>query len=229
VLIPLGDDAPRRRLPIVTGAIIAVNVTFYLVWRLMPPDQGMRLLYLGGAVPHDVVHLAHPFAPFTLATSMVLHGGAPHLVGNAWFLWVFGKRVEQAMGSPRFLLFYQLVGILAALAQVVATPDSRVPMVGASGAIAGVLGAYFLLFPRARVQLVVFLVVVIQVVVVPAFVALGVWFLWQLISARESNASAPTVAFGAHLAGFLVGALLSKLFVRSWMEHRALASSSSPP
>ena len=216
MLIPLGDDAPRARLPIATGAIIAVNVTVYLIWRLLPPDQGVRLLYAGGAIPYDVVNLVPAWAPATIVSSMFLHGGVPHLLGNVWFLWVFGKTVETAMGTWRFLLFYQCVGVLAAFAQVALTPESRVPMVGASGAIAGVLGAYFLLFPRAKVQLMVFLVLVIQVVVVPAFVALGVWFLWQLISARESSFTAPTVAFGAHLAGFLMGAALSKLFARPW-------------
>ena len=230
MLIPLGDDAPRSlygRAPLATGAIIAANVTIYLVWRLLPPDQGVRLLYAGGAIPHEVVNLSRPAAPFTVLTSMFLHGGVPHLLGNVWFLWAFGKRVEAAMGTWRFCVFYATVGVLAAVAQVILTPESRVPMVGASGAIAGVLGAYFLLFPQARVQLVVFLVVVIQVVVVPAFVALGVWFLWQLISARESSLTAPTVAFGAHLAGFLLGAVLGKLFARPWPET-APASSSSP-
>ena len=229
MLIPLGDDAPRNRLPITTAALIAVNVTVYLIWRLLPSEQAVRLLYLGGAIPYEVMSLESPFAPATIVTSMFLHGGAPHLLGNVWFLWVFGKSVEGAMGPTRFFCFYQAVGILAAFAQVALTPESRVPMVGASGAIAGVLGAYFLLFPRARVQLVVFLVIVIQVVVVPAFVALGIWFLWQLISARESSLTAPTVAFGAHLAGFLLGAALSKLFARPWPTPAPANVSSSSP
>ena len=231
VLIPLGSvdgSAPHGRAPVATGVLIAANCLVYLVWRLLPAEQGLRLLYVAGATPFDVTHLTSPLAPVTVVSSMFLHGGVVHLIGNIWFLWVFGQSVEAVMGTARFFLFYATVGVLAAFSQVLLTPESRVPMVGASGAIAGVLGGYFLLFPRARVQLIVFLVFVIQVVVVPAFVALGVWFLWQLISARAASVSSPTVAFGAHLAGFLLGVALSKLFARPWTDP-VVASSSSPP
>ncbi len=231
MLIPLGSvdgGAPRGRPPVATGVLITANVVLYAVWRLLPVEEGIRLLYVGGATPFDVTHLTHPLAPATVVSSMFLHGGAAHLIGNVWFLWVFGREIEAAMGTGRFFLFYASVGILAAFAQVLLTPESRVPMVGASGAIAGVLGAYFLLFPRARIQLIVFLVFVIQVVVVPAFVALGVWFLWQVISARTSSMGTPSVAFGAHLAGFLLGVALSKLFARPWTEPEVASSSSLP-
>lgn len=221
VFVPLGDDGPRRRFPAATGALIAVNVGVFVVQMLLPGNERIRLLYAGGAVPFEISRFAdvvdgalHPPAlvppPLTILTSLFLHGGIEHLVGNVWFLWVFGDNVEDAMGRARFLVFYLLIGVLACVAQVVMTPDSQVPIVGASGAIAGVLGAFFVLYPRTRVQMLLFLLVIVQLVVVPAFVALGVWFVWQVLSGRGQS----SVAIGSHVGGFLIGGAFGKMFAR---------------
>lgn len=251
VFIPLGDDGPRRRAPYVTIALIGLNVGIFVVQELLPADAGVRLLYAGGAVPYEIAHFAdlvdlplHPPAlvppPLTIVSSMFLHGGAPHLLGNVWFLWIFGDNVEGALGHARFLAFYLVVGMVAAVTQVVMTPESRVPIVGASGAIAGVLGAYLVFFPRARVQMVLFLLLLVEVVVVPAFVALGAWFVWQVLAGRGES----SVAIWAHVGGFLAGMSCGKLVARrrapdvlpprlsgpSWLPPpSAPASSSSPP
>jgi len=158
--------------------------------------------------------------PQSLLTSLFLHGGPEHLLGNLWFLWIFGDNVEDAMGHGRFLGFYLLTGVFAIAAQAGMTPTSDVPIVGASGAIAGILGAFFTLYPRARVEVLLFLIVIIQVVIVPAFFLLGVWVAWQLIAGSGGG----TVAIWAHIWGFLVGAVVCKLFVaRAARANRRIA------
>lgn len=246
MLLPICADGPAHRIPRVTAALVLVNLGI-LIFQLTLPEAGVRLLYAGGAIPYEVVNFVdltdggvHPAAlvppPFTIFTAMFLHGGIEHLVGNLWFLWIFGRRVENRLGSARFAALYFGVGVIAAIAQVGMTPESRIPMVGASGAIAGVLGAYMSLYPRARVQVLLFLVFLIEVVVVPAFVALGAWLLWQVLT-RSGDGS---VATWAHLAGFLGGfASCTLLRARSaepvptgplapWKLSPAVDTSSSP-
>ncbi len=154
-------------------------------------------------------------SPTTLFTSMFLHGGWFHILGNMWFLWVFGDNIEDVMGPLRFIVFYLLCGLAAAFAQIVSDPGSAVPMVGASGAIGGVMGAYALLYPRARVQTLLILGFYITTIGVPAYVMLGYWFLLQILGGLPAlGSSEGGVAFWAHIGGFVAGLALIHLFKR---------------
>jgi membrane associated rhomboid family serine protease len=161
---------------------------------------------------------------YTPVTSMFLHGGWFHLIGNMWFLWVFGNNVEDSMGRVRYLMFYILSGLAAAAAQTLANPSSPIPMVGASGAISGVMGAYIVLYPRVRVHMLVFLAIFITRIVVPAYLMLGYWFLIQLVGGGLSGEEGG-VAFWAHAGGFIAGAILIQFFRDPALvaKHRALA------
>jgi membrane associated rhomboid family serine protease len=163
------------------------------------------------------------YAPLS---SMFLHGGWLHLLGNMWFLWLFGNNVEDSMGRAKYLVFYLLAGLAAAAAQTVLNPSSIVPMVGASGAISGVMGAYVILYPRVRVHMLVVLVVFVTRIVVPAYLMLGYWFLLQLLGGTTATGEGG-VAFGAHVGGFLAGALLIRFFKDDELvaKHRAIALS----
>ncbi|HEX2571066.1 MAG TPA: rhomboid family intramembrane serine protease [Polyangia bacterium] len=159
------------------------------------PGVGAVTLYQ--EVPH----------PLTLFTSMFIHGSWMHLIGNMWFLWLFGDNVEEAMGRARFVVFYLVCGLAAALAQILAVPHSTMPMVGASGAIAGVLGGYLILFPRARVRCLWILIIFITTIVLPAWLLLGLWFLSQFFIPTHSG-----VAWMAHVGGFVAGVALVRVF-----------------
>jgi membrane associated rhomboid family serine protease len=206
VFLPLRDDNPRTRFPAVTLLLIAANVVAFL-FELSLNARGQKLLSLeAGAIPYEIVHRVDigpqnllP-VPGSIWTSMFLHGGWMHLIGNMWFLWVFGDNVEEAMGSFRYVFFYFLVGTAGALAQCYSMPDSIMPMIGASGAIAGVLGGYLMLYPRARIQTLVMIPFLWPVVAVPAWVFLGGWFFAQLTLGSGSG-----VAWMAHVGGFLAG------------------------
>jgi membrane associated rhomboid family serine protease len=201
-LIPLRDIIPSRTTPVVTIALIAINVLVFFYELSLGRDVDAFTLYWG-LVPAA-------FSWVTVFTSMFLHGGVLHVAGNMLYLWIFGDNVEDRMGHGRFLVFYLLCGVAAALAQTITAPDSVLPMVGASGAIAGVMGAYFVLYPRSRIVTLVTLVFFFQVVEVPAILFLGIWFLMQFISGVGSivtvtGQSAGGVAFWAHIAGFVAG------------------------
>ena len=173
-------------------------------WLLAGIREGPIFLpRLGQAVLHQEV----PF-PWTALTAMFMHGGWLHILGNMWFLWIFGDNVEDAMGGLRFLAFYLLCGLAAALAQILVTPSSTQPMVGASGAIAGVLGAYLLLYPRARVRCLWVLILFVTFVNIPAWALLGLWFVSQFFVPMESG-----VAWMAHVGGFVAGFAMARLFV----------------
>jgi membrane associated rhomboid family serine protease len=206
VFLPLRDDNPRTRFPAVTLLLIAANVVAFL-FELSLNARGQKLLTLeAGAIPFEIVHRVdiHPRnllpVPGSIWTSMFLHGGWMHLIGNMWFLWVFGDNVEEAMGSIRYLLFYFLVGTVGALAQCYSMPNSTEPMIGASGAIAGVLGGYLMLYPRARIATLVMIPFLWPVVPVPAWIFLSGWFLVQFAVPSGSG-----VAWMAHVGGFLAG------------------------
>ncbi|HEX7939777.1 MAG TPA: rhomboid family intramembrane serine protease [Gemmatimonadaceae bacterium] len=157
-----------------------------------------------------------PFNWLTPLTSIFLHGGWMHLLGNMWFFWVFGNNIEDSMGPRRFLAFYLLCGVLAAAAHIASAPASAIPTVGASGAISGIMGAYLILFPKARVNLLFFFVIFIKTIPVPAWVALLWWFGWQVISglpAVQGAADTGGVAVWAHVGGFVAGMLLIRLFI----------------
>jgi membrane associated rhomboid family serine protease len=200
-MIPLRDVIPSRTVPFVTVTIILLNAAAFLLELSMPPPELNQFLVVYGVVPAV-------FRPLTLFTSMFLHGGWSHVIGNMWYLWIFGDNVEDSFGHGRFLVFYLICGMTAALGQIVMDPTSWLPTIGASGAIAGVMGAYFVLYPRSRVLTIIppFLFNVIEL---PAIVLLGFWFLMQLVNAGAVAVTASTqgggVAFAAHVAGFVVG------------------------
>lgn len=209
MFIPLRDENPTSRFPLVTTLLIAANAAVFLANAVVPHGLEMAAVRFG-AVPFEITHFrsldeALRFPPLlTLLTSMFFHGSFFHLAGNMLYLWIFGNNVEDYLGWFRFSLFYVLCGLAAALTQVAATPNSKVPMIGASGAIAGLLGAYWLLFPRARVMTFVFLIIYIDVVAVPAGVFLGLWFLMQVLNIGLGVG----VAWFAHIGGFLAGLAL---------------------
>ena len=202
-MIPLRDIIPSRTTPVVTISLIAVNVLVFIYELSLGRDVDAFTLYWG-LVPAA-------FSWVAVFTSMFLHGGFMHVAGNMLYLWIFGDNVEDRMGHGRFLVFYLLCGVAAALAQTITVPESVVPMVGASGAIAGVMGAYFVLYPRSRIVTLIPIFFFFQVVEVPAILFLGVWFVMQFLSGVGSIATATGgepaggVAFWAHVAGFAAG------------------------
>jgi membrane associated rhomboid family serine protease len=219
-VIPLKDDTPVTHTPVVTIALISANVAAFL-WQVFGVGLGYSV-QVGGAIPYEILTFQdvrpHDLVPppFTIATSMFLHGGLMHLGGNMLFLWIFGNNVEDVIGRGRFVVFYLGCGIAAALAQVGvsalgADPSAlTVPMVGASGAIAGVLAAYMVLFPRARVLTLVPIFFFIRLIYVPAAFFIGLWFVIQLASAVLGSAGSG-VAFTAHVGGFAAGYILLKV------------------
>jgi len=217
-MIPLKDDNPTRTVPFVTVALILLNVVVF-GWELTrPPDALRQVIQSLGATPVAFTRLhglvgARPLPVLaTLVTAMFLHGGFLHVAGNMLYLWIFGNNIEEVVGHARFVLFYLLCGFTAALVQIVATPASRVPMIGASGAIAGVLGAYLVLFPTARVHTLIFVLFFARVVPIPSVIVLGLWFLLQLLSADQVAQGG--IAVFAHIGGFVAGLLLIVPFRR---------------
>jgi membrane associated rhomboid family serine protease len=217
--LPLYDDNPTSGTPVVTWMIIAACVVVFFWQASLPPREATAAIYSYGLIPGVLfggIQLPSRLAVIppeaTLLTSMFLHGGWMHLIGNMLFLWIFGDNVEEALGSVRFLVFYLLCGIAAALGQALADPAAATPMVGASGAIAGVLGAYLLMFPHANVRTFVWFIVFVRLVNVPAWVMLGLWFVMQVLGGLSTPDSRGGVAFWAHVAGFVAGiALLAVL------------------
>jgi membrane associated rhomboid family serine protease len=223
-MIPLSDDNPTDRPPIITVSAIAACVAVFLYQVSLPERPSEAFVFQYGAIPAVVTgqaSLPPELAGFpvytTLLTSMFLHGGWMHLIGNMLYLWIFGNNVEDAMGHLRFILFYGLSGVLAALSHVLIDPASTIPMVGASGAISGVLGAYLLLFPHAQVLVLIPLGFIVRTFYVPAWMVLGLWFAMQLLSGGTSLGrpeGGGGVAFFAHIGGFVAGMLLIPLFKR---------------
>ncbi len=228
-MIPLRDDAPRLTVPVVTGLLIAANVVVYIyqfaLWFESPPTE-MAFVGAYALIPERVsgaLTLTGPVVggllPFL--TSMFLHGGWLHLLGNVWFLWIFGDNVEDELGHLTFLLFYIACGFAAALAQYAADFGSNIPMVGASGAIAGVMGAYLIRFPRARVSVLLPIVIIWTTVELPAFLMLTYWFAIQVYSGTGGGAGGG-VAWWAHIGGFVAGVLIvltrprRRVWTRTW-------------
>jgi membrane associated rhomboid family serine protease len=225
-VFPLKDDIPTRRAPVLTIAIIAINVIVYFfleqgLWDL--GQTGNEVVEDYGGVPVELTEgdnvLGSDDVPFwaTAFSSMFLHGSLLHLGGNMLFLWIFGNNIEDSMGRARFVVFYLLGGIAALAGQVVIDPDATIPTVGASGAIAAVLGAYALLYPRARVLTVVFIIIFFTIVELPALLVLALWFLIQ-VAYGASDLAQPLggegggVAYFAHIGGFLFGLAAIRLF-----------------
>jgi membrane associated rhomboid family serine protease len=202
-MIPLRDVIPSRTRPYITTTIIVLNAVAWLFEVSLPQDTLNQFLATYGVVPAY-------FSPPTLITSMFLHGSWMHVIGNMWYLWIFGDNVEDRLGHGRFIVFYLLCGIAAAIGQIVMDPTSTLPTIGASGAIAGVMGAYFVLYPQSRVLTLIPWIIFWEVIELPAYILLGFWFVLQLFSAGAIAVTASShgsggVAFAAHVAGFLTG------------------------
>lgn len=219
-MIPLRDDNPSGSVPFVSFTLIAA-CTLLFAWQVSLGPANRDFIFAYGLIPALLFgdaaldpSLARVPAAATVFTSMFLHGGLLHFVGNMLYLWIFADNVEDSMGHGRFLVFYFACGIAAALAQAVPEPASTIPMIGASGAISGVLGAYLLLYPHARVLVVIPLGFYLQQMRLPAGWVLGLWFVMQLASELSTPAGAGGVAFRAHIGGFVAGAALIPLFKR---------------
>lgn len=248
-MLPLKDDIPTRRFPFLTVALIVACVAVYFGFEqggLTLGPAGNERVVEWGAIPYELTNPGSECAPFrgrvvcegqagvrgeapdqppwwvTVFSSMFMHGGLLHLGGNMLFLWIFGTNIEDSMGRARFVAFYLLGGIAALVAQVVTDPDAAVPTVGASGAIAAVLGGYAVLYPRARVVTLVFIIIIFTVIELPALVVLGLWFLLQVLygaaEAAQPLGEGGGVAYFAHIGGFVFGLLLIKLFANRAQE-----------
>ena len=222
-MIPLYDDNPTTIKPVVTLALIAACVSVFVYQLSLSPSAERIFVYQFGAIPsvlfgEDALASRYAIIPTSLSliSSMFLHGGWVHLIGNMLYLWIFANNIEDAMGHRRFIVFYMLCGVIAALSHAVTAPNSSIPMVGASGAISGVLGAYLLLYPRASVLVLIPIWVFLKVVRIPAALVLGLWFFMQLISGSASlSDGGGGVAWFAHIGGFITGMILVGLFKRS--------------
>lgn len=240
-MLPIRDENPTLRPPVATYALIAINLAAWVLVQGMGSEPALShsvcnlglipgellgrvpagtTVPVGPGVSCEIDPAGHPFAPLT---SMFMHGGWFHVLGNMWFLHVFGNNVEDVMGRFRFVVFYLLGGLTAAAAQVFAGPGSTIPMVGASGAIGAVMGSYVVLYPRAGVQTFVFLGIWARMMVLPAYLMLGYWFFLQLLSGSLAPSAGGGVAFWAHVGGFLGGIILTPLFLnrRLLAAHRA--------
>lgn len=214
MFLPIRDDNPHTITPFVNYTMLAICIVVY-IWQFSLGEEAGQVTVLAyGFTPArffgdgaSLDGIAYLPATLTMFTSMFMHGGWMHLGGNMLYLWIFGDNIEASLGHARYLVFYLLCGVAAALAQGFAAPGSEIPMVGASGAISGVLGAYLVLHPRANIKVFVFLIFV-TVINVPAFVVLGIWIVGQLMSSAAVSAGQPGVAFIAHIGGFAAGAIL---------------------
>ncbi len=244
-MFPLKDDIPTRRFPILTVVIIVANIVMFFGFQgayFGDDAEFDRKVVEYGAIPYELTHpgkqcgivpgterllcegqtsvpVEAPEQPptwLTILTSMFMHGGLLHLGGNMLFLWIFGNNIEDSMGRPRFVVFYLLGGLAALLAQTLIEPNAAIPTIGASGAVAAVLGGYALLYPRARVVTVIFIVIFFTILTLPALLVLGAWFLLQLLNGAGSLAQpvgeGGGVAYFAHIGGFLFGLLVIRMF-----------------
>ncbi len=220
MFIPLKDENPTRHFPIVTILIIALNIAIFLWQILSPVGLEAHILRLG-TIPYEITHFrsldpAVRIPPWiTLLTAMFVHGSWLHLFGNMLYLWIFGNNVEDFLGPIRFVLFYLICGLVASLSHIITHPMSKIPMVGASGAIAGVLGAYFLLYPGARVLTLLFFFFFIRIIAIPAGFFLSFWFLMQILNLGLGGG----VAWYAHIGGFVAGVLLIKGQLKRRMRY----------
>ncbi len=219
-MIPYKDDNPTSIFPFVTIGIIVLNCLAF-AWELFSPVSGREIALAYGAIPSNILSLTgdQPLSPVaTVFTSMFLHGGFMHLGGNMLYLWIFGNNIEDSLGHGRFILFYLFCGVAAAYGYAVVDPHSTMPMIGASGAISGILGAYALLFPKARVHTILILGIFLQIIQVPALVVIGFWAVFQLLNGILSQGvtSGGGVAWFAHVGGFLAGILT----IRLWLPGR---------
>jgi len=216
-MIPIRDTIPSRKYPVVTYGIITLNVFVYFIQTGQGPGLN-RFVYFYGLVParYSVDQIAAYFSTgqqlFSLVSFMFLHGGFFHLLGNMWSLYIFGDNVEDRLGSLRYLFFYLLCGLASGISHLLINYHSNVPTIGASGAIAGVMGAYFIAFPGSKVLTLIPILIIPYFIEVPAYLFLGIWFLFQFLSAAGSQGTGGGIAWWAHIGGFVFGMLFLKLF-----------------
>jgi rhomboid family protein len=219
-LIPYRDDNPVRTVPFVTFLIVGVNIAVFIL-QFASGHSARKIVYAYGAIPRNILSFSSDQAispALTVFTSMFMHGGLMHLGGNMLYLWIFGNNIEDMLGHSRFFMFYLFSGVVAAYCYALTAPSSTIPMIGASGAISGILGAYILLFPRARVHTIVFLGFFIQVIRIPALIVIGFWAIIQFVSGLLVHAGTDQggIAWFAHMGGFVAGLLTIKL----WLPRR---------
>jgi membrane associated rhomboid family serine protease len=217
-MFPIHDDNPTRITPYLTYVLLVACVLVF-IWQISLGDARQQAVYAFGVIPSVLfatkslpAELQILPAWLTIFSSMFLHGGWMHLIGNMLYLWVFGNNVEDSMGHGRFIVFYLLCGLFAAMTQAVLNPASEIPMIGASGAISGVLGAYLLLHPHARILVVIPIGILIYTPWIAAYWVLGFWFVLQILNSLVSASDTGGVAYGAHLGGFVAGMILIPLF-----------------
>lgn len=228
-MFPIRDHNPSERIPFVTFALLAANIAIFVVGLTVfnEPRDEAKLLWHYALIPARLMEGENAMA---LITSQFLHGGVMHLLGNMLFLWIFGDNLEDEMGHLGFIVFYLACGVAAGLAQVAADPSSQIPMVGASGAIAGVMGGYLLLFPKARVDVLLFIVIFARIFSVPAWIMLGIWFAFQIGAGLGADTSQGGVAYWAHAGGFVLGMILTiPVFVRRGAQSYWRRTSGRPP
>ena len=216
-MFPIKDDNPTETRPFITCILIGLNILIFFYQIGLEEDARASLIFDYGFKPSHFFsygnQLYFEVSPLlTIFTSMFLHGGILHLLGNMLFLWIYGNNIEDSMGHTKFLIFYLLCGFAAALLQAIISIESSTPMIGASGAVSGVLSAYFLLFPKARVLTLLILFIFITFIRIPAGILIGFWFLSQIINAYFNDPNSPGVAWYAHIGGFLMGLFLIPFF-----------------
>lgn len=220
-MIPLRDDNRARRVPVVTWLLIAANVVVFIYQLLLTQNEASEFITRHGAIPYYISHGSHLD---TIFSSMFLHGGVLHLAGNMLYLYVFGDNIESVLGHVRYLFFYLLCGVLAFASHYIFAVTSQVPMIGASGAISGVLGAYLIRFPHARVSVLVPLFIWIwRIFEIPAALVLGLWFVMQVINGALAPSSGGGVAWMAHVGGFIAGVMLMRARQRRMPRSRLWA------
>ena len=220
-MIPLKDDNPTRIFPIVTIGIIAANILVF-TYQLSLGAGYEKFIFTYGAFPYEITHSVDIGPPvqmpvfFTVYSSMFMHGGFMHIIGNMLYLWIFGNNIEDSMGHIRFIFFYLICGTVASLTHIFLAPNSKIPMVGASGAVSGILGAYLLLFPHARILTLVTFGFFIKMIKIPAMVVLGFWIVLQFLNSTVASGSeGGGVAWFAHIGGFFAGLILINFFKKN--------------
>ena len=220
-MIPYRDDNPINIVPFSTILIISLNMLVFIM-QLLSGEDSRSIVYSYGAIPQNIIGFQsnQPIPAYlTILTSMFMHGGVFHIAWNMLYFWIFGNNIEESLGHIRFILFYLFCGVVAALSHILLSPDSNVPMIGASGAVSGMLGAYILLFPMAQVRTIVLLGFYITVVRIPALIVIGFWAIIQVVSGllSQGNAAQGGIAFFAHVGGFVAGLFTIKL----WQPRRS--------
>jgi membrane associated rhomboid family serine protease len=217
-MFPFKDDNPTRTFPFVTITIIALNIIIFVL-QMTSYLSPKEIVFAYGAIPQYLLTLstAQPIHPvLTIFSSMFMHGGILHIGANMLFLWIFGNNVEDRLGHTKFIIFYLLCGVAATYSHALTDPSSLMPMIGASGAVSGVLGAYMVMFPHARVHTLIFLGIFVQVVKLPAIIVIGLWIVIQFLNGMLSKGIAGQggVAWFAHIGGFLFGLIVIKIFLK---------------